>query len=78
MSKPMAAISGSRSSTSAKVPWRVGSGRGGAWEELVPTGEAGALAIDPEAQLLFGGGGKAEVGIAGGELLRSCGVSGYW
>ena len=34
-----------------------------AGEELVPTGEAGALAVDPEAQLL-GFGGKAEVGIA--------------
>ena len=45
-----------------------GIGRRRTREELVPTGEAGALAIDPEAEL-FGVGGKGEVGIAGGKLF---------
>ena len=43
-------------------------GRSGAGKELVPTGEAGALAIDPEMEL-FGVSGEGEVGIAGGKLL---------
>jgi len=34
---------------------------------FVPTGEAGAFAIDPEAEFFFGDGGEAEVGVAGGE-----------
>jgi hypothetical protein len=49
-----------------------GIGRGRAGEELVPAGETGALAIDPEMQLLAGG-GVAEVGVLGDELLNGIG-----
>ncbi len=38
-------------------------------KELVPAGEARALAVDPEGQLVGGGGGVAEVGVARGQCF---------
>jgi len=50
---------------------------GGAGKELVPTGEAGAFAIDPEWELDGVFGGEGEVGVLGDECDEGVGDGGF-
>ena len=53
-----------------------GVGRCGTGEELVPTGKAGAFAVDPELQFLARHRRVGEVGIAGCEFFDLRGIAG--